>query len=256
MKLSHFDEARFDKSNFDKALGSDPKNPELPSIAKILVSSGKNPDAELELDSALMLEHRILSSMAINPPNLLTAQLLAITNPAVQIGTKRFARRKVWLAMAASVTACALIAGSWFLTHRNAADAKLAADCVEHLAHEPFALSRTTRVPPTLVNQLFNRSGMVVDADMVVNYLQPCVVDGQIALHIVVQRNSGPVTVLVFPDSKSMSDLEHSIAGAQVRTRGFDGGGLVFMAESSRDFDAVEAKLLASLRVQRIQSTG
>ena len=255
MKPSHFDEARFDKANFNKALGSDPKNAELPSLAKALVSSGENPNAQQKLEQALQFEEQISRGFAIDPPVSLANHLLAIAHPA-RLSQKPAGRRRVWLAIAASLATCALVAGTWLWSSRRAFEAQLAADCVEHLSHEPFALSRTSRVPAALVSQLFSRSGLAFDADMVVNYLQPCVVNGQVALHIVFQRGGGPVMVLAFPDAKLMGDAERSIAGAQVRMRGFDGVGLVFMAESSRDFDAVEAKLIASLRFQRIQPTG
>jgi Protein of unknown function (DUF3379) len=245
-------------SHFKDHLGAQPKNTALAQAARDLVESGENPDAVQQLALAISFESEIERALALSVPDQLSARLLAIASTEVpQIQTRMIARRKnAWLAIAASVSACALLAGTWAWTNRSALEMQLAADCVDHLAHEPFALTRTTRVPPALVSQLFVKSGLAIDGNLVVNYLQPCIVNGQLALHIVIQQSSGPVTVMILPTAKSIADLERTVGQAQVRVRGFEGGGLVFLAESSRDFDAVEAKLLAGLRVQRIQNTG
>jgi len=241
---------------FTEALGVDPKNAELALAARALVRSGENSDAERALSSALLFEQQIERALEVRTPDLLTEQLLAISQQPRAHGSWRTLRRKMAIFAAASLTACAVLAGAWVWSTQAAFESRLAADCAKHLSYEPFALSRTTRVPSALVSQLFARNGLEIDDSLVINYLQPCVVNGKIALHIVMQQPSGPVTVMIFTTSKSIGDLERSQSEAEVRVRGFDGGGLVFLAESSRDFDAVEAKLWASLGVQRIQLTG
>jgi len=235
---------------FTEALGVDPKNAELALAARALVRSGENADAERALASALLLEQQIERALEVRAPDLLTEQLLAISRQPRAHASWRPLPRKMAIFAAASLAACAMLAGAWVWSTQGTFESRLAADCVEHLSYEPFALSRTTRVPSTLVSQLFARNGLEIDDSLVVNYLQPCVVNGQIALHIVIQQPSGPVTVMIFTTSKSIGDLERSRSKAKVRVRGFDGGGLVFLAESSRDFDAVEANLRASLRIQ------
>ena len=235
--------------HFTEALGAAPRNSELTRAARALVDSGEDPDAERALASALVLEQRIERALNIEPPALLAERLLAISRQVPSRSGWQLVSRKIMFAVAASFTAGAILAGTWVWSTQNAIGSQLVADCVEHLSHEPYALSRTTRVPHALLSQLFARSGLTIDENLIVNYLQPCVVNGQAALHIVMQQASGPVTVMIMTTSESIGDFERSLAEAQVRVRGFEAGSLVFMAESSRDFDVVEAKLIASLGI-------
>jgi len=64
---------------FTEALGADPKNVALPLVARALVESGENVDAERALASALLLEQRIERAFDIRPPEFLAEQLLAIS---------------------------------------------------------------------------------------------------------------------------------------------------------------------------------
>jgi hypothetical protein len=115
-----------------------------------------------------------------------------------QIQSAAKAPRMRWYAMAASLLLALSIAGGalWFLGYPRDS---LAKDVVAHLAHEPYALVTTdARVSAELLDGALRAKGMhLVQPMSDVSYLKSCPVRGHFIPHIVVQTESGPVTVLL-----------------------------------------------------------
>jgi hypothetical protein len=104
--------------------------------------------------------------------------------------------RKSWLAMAASVLLALVVAGGLWL---SAPGPSLAADVVTHMAGEPQAWRRTdVPVPmPALLDVLRNSRLSLGAGAGVVSYAASCEFRGHRVPHLVVQTESGPVTVMV-----------------------------------------------------------
>ena len=104
--------------------------------------------------------------------------------------------RRGWLAMAASVLLATVVAGGLWL---SAPDPSLAADVVTHMAGEPQAWQRTdVPVPaPALLGVLRNAKLRLGPDAGVVSYAASCEFRGHHVPHLVVQTDSGPVTMMV-----------------------------------------------------------
>ena len=104
--------------------------------------------------------------------------------------------RKGWLAMAASVLLALVVAGGLWL---SAPGPSLAADVVTHMAGEPQAWQRTdVPVPMPALRDVLRNSNLSLGAGAgVVSYAASCEFRGHRVPHLVVQTDSGPVTVMV-----------------------------------------------------------
>jgi hypothetical protein len=224
---------------FYLALQTDPNHPQTAALAKRLSDSGELPQAEIELARARRFEQTLGLALQEPVPVDVTAQLLAISH---QPPKKR--RTALWLA-AAGLAAIAALSQVNFRVHNSA----FAAACAEHLAKEPYALARTSVVPAGVINRLFSPHRLNVDAKLQLNYLMPCEVNGIQSLHTVVQSAAGPVTVLIVPNMKQTSSSDRQYAQTQVRMRAFEGGTLVLLGETNRDFDATEAAFVSHIKV-------
>jgi hypothetical protein len=225
---------------FTQQLGIDPNQAGLDRIALQLTQSGELPDASQQLAQARALEAKIESAFAIAVPDL-SAQILA----GHRAEAPRMNRRG-WLSMAAGVTAVALTGGGFWLNARE--NQAFARACANHLSHEPFALARQQAIPETLSARVFAHFGFQLASPLDIQYAQPCFVNEQSALHLVLQRRHGPVTALLFAQPQRSRVRDARVAEALVRVRDIAGGTLVLLAETTQDFDQVEASFLQSLR--------
>jgi hypothetical protein len=106
------------------------------------------------------------------------------------------AYRKSWLAMAASVLLAFVVAGGLWL---GAPGPSLAADVVTHMRQEPQAWRRTdVPVPSVKLQEVLRDSHLRLAAGAdVVSYANSCAFRGHQVPHLVIQTESGPVTVMV-----------------------------------------------------------
>jgi Protein of unknown function (DUF3379) len=106
------------------------------------------------------------------------------------------AYRKSWLAMAASVLLAFVVAGGLWL---SAPGPSLAADVVTHMSKEPQAWRRTdVPVPSVKLQDVLRDSHLRLAAGAdVVSYANSCGFRGHQVPHLVIQTESGPVTVMV-----------------------------------------------------------
>jgi Protein of unknown function (DUF3379) len=101
-----------------------------------------------------------------------------------------------WMAVAASLLLALVIAGGVWLTLPQRS---LAADVVAHMAGEPDAWRLTdVPVPDADLNAVLENSKLRLKPDAgVVSYASSCNFRGHKVPHLVVQTQSGPVTVMV-----------------------------------------------------------
>jgi anti-sigma factor RsiW len=119
-------------------------------------------------------------------------------------GEPRRLRRRAW-AIAASVLAGAVIAGALWL---GSPGSSLAADVVGHMAEEPDAWARTDiPVPEPKLNKVLSEAHVQLKPSAgLVSYANSCPFRGRVVPHLVVQTQTGPVTVMVL----SHEPVKHS----------------------------------------------
>ena len=132
------------------------------------------------------------------------------------------AYRRGWLAMAASVLLALVVAGGlWVIIP----DRSLAAAVVTHMAGEPQAWRRTNvRVPDGALQDVLRASHLrLTPGATPVTYAASCSCRGYRVPHLVIQTESGPVTVMVLVHehvSKSMQFDEQGYIGVIVPVAG------------------------------------
>lgn len=227
-------------SDFQRRLLIDPRSPELAAAAQARVCD----DAAARLTEALAFENRLESALDVPVPTTLIEQILAAVPEDSKVATGGSAKARSvtrwWpLALAASLALVALVSTSVLRTP-NATDALIVAS-VEHLAHEPYALTRTGRVPEPLVSRMFTEAGLRVDPSaLALAYLNRCPLQKRWSVHMVMQAPEGPVTVMYVPNEPRVERMDTRQDMVAVRTLPFADGALVLLAESSRDFDGIE----------------
>jgi Protein of unknown function (DUF3379) len=158
-------------------------------------------DCNLYTERLLRFESRLERALGVSVP--------AQGQSAAKAGTARAApyrggwadrrgwgSRKGWLAMAASVLLAVVVAGGLWL---SVPKSSLAADVVTHMAGEPQAWRRTDEpVPMPSLEDVLRNSRLRLGAGAgIVSYAASCEFRGHRVPHLVVQTESGPVTVMV-----------------------------------------------------------
>ena len=142
--------------------------------------------------------------------------------PSQRPAAGRVPYRKAWLTMAASMLLALVVAGGlWLSVPRSS----LAADVVIHMRGEPEAWKRTdVPVPGAALQNVLGESHLRLTAGAgVVSYARSCWFRGHDVPHLVVQTESGPVTVMVLVHehvSKPMQFDEQGYRGVIVPVAG------------------------------------
>ncbi len=145
------------------------------------------------------LNLKIAKAMQLSVPALKLPELPAVDN-VVSISAREPLSRPVWFAMAASVV-FAVIMGARLLGVGASYDS-LGEEVIAHLDHEPYALrvtstpvsdSRLQKVVPASVAEMDHSAGLIT-------YAQTCVINGKEVPHLVIQGETGPVTILLMPE--------------------------------------------------------
>lgn len=112
---------------------------------------------------------------------------------------------------------------------------------IAHLAHEPHALAARADIPAPLIAAAFRDAGAALTTTPArADYLRNCNVGGRPAVHLVVQRPEGPVTLLYVVAGEPTPRGEFAQRGMKGRTVPLDGGTLVLLASEDRSFDELE----------------
>jgi len=159
--------------------------------------------------------------------------------------------RKGWLAMAASVLLAVVVASALWL---SVPGPSLAADVVTHMAGEPEAWRRTdVAVPAPALQDVLRDSHLNLSAGAgVVSYASSCAFRGHQVPHLVIQTESGPVTVMVLVHergSKSVKFDEQGYRGVIVPVAGH--GSLAVLTRGAdtdpKTIEHIAARVLASI---------
>jgi hypothetical protein len=143
-----------------------------------------------------------------------------------------------WLALAAGLllTVGAGVLGYTLLLKRDIGELAVA-----HLPHEPQALTARAEVAEADVRSAFDKYHVALAAaPQAVNYVQNCRVGANHAVHMVVQRAEGPVTVMFFADRHEPWRKSFKHEGMMGRSVPMAEGTLVLLAANDRSFDALE----------------
>jgi Protein of unknown function (DUF3379) len=180
-----------DCANYRRSMMVDPRDPD-PALSEHRATCH---DCTLYTQRLMRFESRLERALGVSVP--------AQGESAVRAGAARampyrkgWPNRKGWLAMAASVLLAVIVAGGlWLSVPRSS----LAAAVVTHMAGEPQAWRRTdVPVPePTLEDVLRNSQLRLGAGAGIVSYAASCEFRGHRVPHLVVQTESGPVTVMV-----------------------------------------------------------
>ena len=154
------------------------------------------------------LNVQIAKAMQLSVPALKMPELPTIdAGKVVSLPSRQPLSRPVWFAMAASVL-IAVFLGVRMLGVGASYDS-LGEEIIAHLDHEPYALrvtdvpvsdAKLERVVPASIAHMDHSAG-------VITYAQTCVIDGKRVPHLVIQGETGPVTILLMP--------EQGVAGAE-----------------------------------------
>ena len=187
-----------DCTHYKRTLMVDPHDPD-PALTEHRATCH---DCNLYAQRLLRFESRLERALHVPVPAQPGAD--ALPSDRVVPLRRRFSRaaaasapyRKGWLAMAASVLLALVVAGGLWL---SAPGPSLAAAVVTHMAGEPQAWQRTDVPVPTpeLMDVLRNSRLRLGSGAGVVSYAASCEFRGHRVPHLVVQTESGPVTVMV-----------------------------------------------------------
>ena len=149
-------------------------------------------DCNLFTDRLLSFESRLVRALRVDG----SARVVPLRATSPRAALRRPVYRKGWLAMAASVLLAFVVAGALWLA---APGPSLAADVVTHMAGEPDAWRRTdVPVPTPELQDVLRNTHLRLTADAgMVSYASSCEFRGRHVPHLVIQTESGPVTVMV-----------------------------------------------------------
>lgn len=152
-------------------------------------------DCNLYTQGLLRFESRLERALGVAVPAQGESAAKAVAASAAPY-RKAWPYRKGWLAMAASVALALVVAGGLWL---SVPGPSLAADVVTHMAGEPQAWRRTdVPVPAPALEDVLRNSRLRLGAGAgMVSYAASCEFRGHRVPHLVVQTESGPVTVMV-----------------------------------------------------------
>ena len=160
-------------------------------------------DCRTYVDEIAALDANLKDAMSLDVPELKMPELPEIdTGNVVSLAERRRARAPVWRATAAAITMAAVF-GVYTYTS-STSYSSLADEIVAHMDHEPYSLrvtdvavssDRLARVVPASMANLSPANGLIT-------YAQSCKINGNSVPHLVIQGESGPVTILLLPHEK------------------------------------------------------
>jgi Protein of unknown function (DUF3379) len=222
--------------DFKRQLEVNPRDPALREIAR---DSGIA-DAQMLLARALAFEDKLADSLNVAVPVSLQQRISAAVDQYSGVSS----RRRMLFAIAAGVTGIS-VAGLLLNAKRSGPvglTAQLIEDSVGHLQHEPFAVTRTDVLAEAVVRSNFAPFNVSLAANTPpLVYAHHCPVGRCDALHMVTRAKSGPVTMLYLHDAGQVERSDFAkdrVAGRLLRAK--NGSALAFLAETDRDFDALE----------------
>jgi hypothetical protein len=242
-----------DCTEYRRRILADPRDPspELPQHRESCH------DCRQYTERLLRFESRLERALRVDTPALaqaqapLAARVVPLHAKSPPPSPRSPALRKGWWAMAASVLLAFVVAGALWL---SVPGPSLAAAVVTHMAGEPEAWRRTdVPVPASDLQDVLRDSHLRLAADAgVVSYASSCSFRGHLVPHLVIQTESGPVTVMVLVHEqvpKSVRFDEQGYRGVIVPVAGH--GSLAVLtrgpAVDTRTVEHIAERVLASI---------
>jgi hypothetical protein len=150
------------------------------------------------------LDRRIAAALAIDVPSLEMPELPAVHDDARVLrfpaGRSGKASAPLWLGVAAGVVVAAFV--GFGLLSSQPSGATLAQQVVAHMDHEQASRQVTSvSVPESKLHDVIDSRVSAMDTGIgLVTYASSCVINGHTVPHLVIQGESGPVTLILLPD--------------------------------------------------------
>jgi len=177
-----------DCARYRRSMMADPHDPD-PSLPEHRAGCH---DCNLFTERLLRFESRLERALRVDGSD----RVVQLRGKSPRAALRSSVQRKGTLAMAASVLLAFVVAGALWL---GSPGPSLAADVVTHMAGEPDAWRRTdVPVPTSELQGVLRDSHLRLTHDAgVVSYASSCEFRGRHVPHLVIQTESGPVTVMV-----------------------------------------------------------
>lgn len=202
-----------DHAQFRRALMADPRDPD----PELRMHRESCHDCNAFAERLMRFESRLERAMRVDLPEDSAAGAAAgdadrVVPFLAKAPPRSAAYRRGWLAMAASVLVAVLVAGVLWVA---APGTSIAADVVSHMAGEPDAWARTDVPVPDkdLEEVLRNTHLRLATGSAMVSYASSCQFRGHHVPHLVIQTESGPVTVMVLVHERVSKPLQFDEQG-------------------------------------------
>lgn len=194
------------------------------------------------------LDLKIAKALQIDVPELQMPDLPDIDAADVTpLPVRKRSKAPIWFALAATVvlaTSISLRMSGLFESYDSLADEVLA-----HIDHEPYAL----RVTDVAVSD--ERLARAVPASLatyqrgesLITYAQPCVINGNSVPHLVVQGQTGPVTILLMPNEQVAEATVVENAGLKGVILPVGEGSIAIVGPRDEPLEAIKTNVLNSV---------
>jgi hypothetical protein len=185
---------------------------------------------------AQQFDRRLADALAVPPPPRLAERVLLAQATAERMARRKYLQRG--LALAASAGG-AFVLGRFLGTRNEADDESLRALAVAHLPGEAFALGLKQPIPVSAIEQGFSNRGLRLAASPPpdVTYVHDCPVGPYRTVHLVMQRDGLPVTVIYVVGHRNRAHDRFERAGWHGTVVPLRAGTLVAMAANPELLD-------------------
>ena len=240
--------------DFIKAIAAEPSR-DLDTSA---MSDAERREAEAFQAEMQALDATIAAALAVPVPELKMPELPEIASDNV-VGITSSNKRSepaakrpravapTWLAVAASV-AIAAVLGVRFLSPTPVYES-LAAEAIAHMDHEPEAM-QVTSVPVSerQLTSVVNNGGVELNRDVgLISYAKSCIINGKEVPHLVLQGETGPITLLLMPEERVENATPLSGESINGVILPVGDGSIAIIGEREEDFSQIEKKVVDSV---------
>jgi len=225
---------------FRRLAGADPQHPE-PAVREHAAGC---PRCAGYLRQTRQLDRHILAALNVPVPPSHAGRATGAATPVPGLDRRR------WYALAASIVAGVLVGTLlWVGGPRNS----LAQDVLAHMDHEPEAFVVTTSpADDAVLGRVLERGGIRLRPEVgTVSYANSCRFRGRTVPHLVVQTDTGPVTVMVLRNERVDAPVrfaEQRFSGTIVPA---GPGSIAVIGGSDADLEQITERVLAAVDWER-----
>jgi Protein of unknown function (DUF3379) len=195
------------------------------------------------------LDRSLHAAIDVEAPREMSARILLRQSCTERRAAR--ARRRRWLALAASVVVIAGIAGGYWSYWQQDS---LSQAVLAHVDEEPFALSPHSAIPVENINEIAQPMQTWIDGSLgTVSFAKICPIHDAEGVHLVVEGDEGPVTVMILPHET----IHHEMT---VRNERYEGvivpraiGSIAIVGYRGEPLDDVEARVRTAVHQFRPQ---